>query len=43
MKIFWAKPFINNKDIQYLNDAANLKWVAKGPYVENFEKRLKNF
>ena len=43
MKFPWAIPYINNKDIQYLNDAVNSKWVAKGPYVEKFEKRLKNF
>ena len=43
MTIPWAKPFINKKDIQYLNKAVNSQWIAKGEYVQNFEKKLKKF
>ena len=40
MTIPWAKPLINKKDIQYLNKAVNSQWIAKGEYVQNFEKKL---
>lgn len=43
MIIPWAKPLINKKDIQYLNKAVNSQWIAKGEYVQNFEKKLKKF
>ena len=43
MTIPWAKPLVNKKDIQYLNKAVNSQWIAKGEYVQNFEKKLKKF
>ena len=43
MTIPWAKPLINKKDIQYLNKAVNSQWIAKGEYVQNFEKKLNFF
>ena len=43
MTIPFAKPLVNKKDIQYLNKAVNSQWIAKGEYVQNFEKKLKKF
>jgi perosamine synthetase len=43
MKIPFAKPLVNKKDIYHLNKAANSQWIAHGKYVEDFEKKLKNF
>ena len=40
MIIPWAKPLVNKKDIRYLNKAVNSQWIAKGEYVQNFEKKL---
>tara|TARA_B100002003_G_C13746547_1_gene372001 strand:- start:236 stop:364 length:129 start_codon:yes stop_codon:yes gene_type:complete len=41
MKIPFAKPLVNKKDIYHLNKAANSQWIAHGKYVEDFEKKLK--
>jgi len=43
MKIPFAKPLVNKKDIQHLNRAVNSQWIAGGKYIQNFEKRLKKF
>ena len=43
MKFPWAKPFLNKQDISHMNKAANSQWVAKGPYVEKFEEKLRKF
>ena len=43
MKFPWAKPFLDRQDISHMNKAANSQWVAKGPYVEKFEEKLRKF
>ena len=43
MKIPFAKPLVNKKDIYHLNKAVNSQWIAHGKYVEDFEKKLRKF
>lgn len=40
LKVPWAKPFIGEKEKQYLNEALDSTWISDGPFVEKFEKDL---
>ena len=40
--IFWSKPNLEKKDLVHLNRAFKSSWISGGPYIEKFERKLKN-
>ena len=40
-RIFLSPPFINGKEINYLQNAIDSNWIApQGPNIDKFEKKL---